>query len=88
MLAAARLVSYVVEIYIIFVFVWVLGSWFPTWRHQSWFRIVNSLVEPYIDLFRALPLRMGMIDFTPMVAILVLIVFRHLVWAAAQGGLH
>ena len=61
------------------IFVWVLGSWFPQWRQYAWYRVVEDMVRPYINLFRALPLRIGMIDLSPMLAILVLIILQRLV---------
>ncbi len=60
------------------VFVWVLGSWFPQWRYQAWFRTVDNLVRPYVDLFKPLPLTIGMMDLRPMAAIFVLVIFMRM----------
>ncbi|MCH7471469.1 YggT family protein [bacterium] len=81
------LISYALQAYIMLIFVWVLGSWFPQWRSMGWYRMVESLVRPYMDLFRALPLRIGMMDLTPMVAIFILIIFQRLLKSAAAGAL-
>ena len=82
----ASLVYWAVQAYILLIFVWVLGSWFPQWRYQSWFRFVNDVVEPYINLFKPLPLRIGMLDLTPMVAIMVLWLFQTLLQKIMLGG--
>jgi len=81
----AYAISLIFRVYIALIFVWVLGSWFPQWQGQAWFQLVAKLVQPYLELFRALPLRMGMIDLTPVVAILVLILFESLLVSAAGG---
>ena len=78
------IVSGAIQLYILLVFVWVLGSWFPQWRYQSWFQTVESVVKPYMDLFKAVPLRMGMIDLTPMLAIFVLYILQQIVLNLAR----
>ena len=59
--------------------IWVFGSWFPQWQYQQWFKMVASIVEPFINVFKPLNLRFGMFDLTPMVAIFVVIIFRELI---------
>jgi YggT family protein len=83
---AAQAVYYAIQLYIMLIFVWALGSWFPQWRYQSWYRFISDVVEPYIGLFRRLPLRFNMLDFTPLVAIFVLYLFQNLVMMMAGGG--
>ena len=85
--AAAMIINLLLKAYILLIFVWVLASWFPQWRYQGWFRTVDNLVRPYMDLFRGLPLRVGMIDLTPMAAIFVVYLFQYLFLTAVQGGL-
>ena len=63
-------------IYSYLIFIWVFGSWFPHWRYQQWFRMIASVVEPYINVFRPLNLRIGQFDLGPMAAIVVLWIFR------------
>jgi YggT family protein len=75
----------VIELYILLIFVWALGSWFPAWRYQGWFKLVNEFVWPYLSLFKSLPLASAGLDFTPTVAIIVLWMFRRLVDMAAVG---
>lgn len=82
----ALFVYYALYAYILLIFVWVMGSWVPQWRYQRWYQLVEEIVKPYMNLFRPLPLRIGMMDLTPMAAILVLYLFQRLVMTA--GGLH
>ena len=86
MLPIALFVYYALQVYILLIFVWVIGTWVPQWRYQRWYQIVDEIVAPYMNLFRSLPLRSGTLDFTPLVAVLVLILFQSLVKLA--GGLH
>ena len=52
-------------------------------RRAGWFRLIGEIVAPYLNLFRGLPLQTGGLDFTPMVAMFVLLIFRNLI----GGGL-
>ena len=73
--------------YILLVIVWVLGSWFPQWRYQAWYKAIDGIVRPYVDLFKGLPLRIGMMDLSPMIAIFVLYLFQSLLLGAMSGRL-
>ena len=85
MLQLGLFVYYAIQAYILLIFVWVLGSWFPQWRGQSWYRVVEDIVRPYLKLFEALPVQAGMIDFRPMVAIFVLVILQVLVRGTLAG---
>jgi len=84
---AIMLIQLLIQGYILLIFIWVLGSWIEKLRYQSWYRMVDRLVRPYMDLFKSLPLRAGMLDLTPMAAIFVLWIFQELLMAAAGGRL-
>jgi len=77
---------YAIRAYVLLIFVYVLGSWFPQWRQQTWYRLVADLVQPYLQLFSKLPLRVGMLDLTPMVALLILMLVDHFVLAMLAGA--
>jgi YggT family protein len=75
-------VSVFVTIFIILIFVWVLLGWIrvPYSRTTGAVqKFVDETVTPYIRLFRPLPLRLGPIDLTPIVAVVVLLVAAGLV---------
>jgi uncharacterized protein YggT (Ycf19 family) len=86
MLIATLIVAYAIRAYELLIMVWVFGSWLPQLRYQAWYRLVGDAVQPYLNLFRALPLRVqmgaGAMDLTPIVALLVLAGFERLVWMA------
>lgn len=63
------------DAYIMVIFVYVLMSWFP--RMDGWiadiYTALGKLCDPYLDLFkRLIPPIGGMVDVTPIVAVLVL----------------
>ena len=64
-----------VDIYFWGIFVLVIASWVGT-THHPMVRVVGQVVEPYLRPFRKLIPPIGMIDISPMVAILLLMVIR------------
>lgn len=66
---------------------YVLMSWFPvSGVFEDIRRVLASLVEPYLGLFRRFIPPIGMMDISPIVAIIVLQVFRYFL-ARFAGGL-
>lgn len=66
------MVSLLIEAYSFLIFVYVILSWIPEVRYQSWYRTLGSLTEPYLSLFRRIIPPLGMVDFSPVVALIVL----------------
>lgn len=85
MLNAVDAILLLFRAYMMLVFVWVLGSWFPQWRYQSWFRTIDGIVRPYVDLFKFLPLQIGMVDLRPMAAIFLLVILMRMMESVAGG---
>lgn len=71
-----------IEVYSIILVVYVLMSWIPR-RPSGWVEdiraVLASVSEPYLGLFRRVIPPLGMIDFSPVVAIIVLQVLERLV---------
>lgn len=87
MAGVAYALSVALKIYVYAIIVWTFGSWFPAWRYQEWWKLLDRIVAPYVSLFYPLKLQMNNIDFTPLVAIVTVEVFRYLViYAAAMQG--
>jgi YggT family protein len=61
------------QIYIILLFIRLLLSWFPNvdWMRPP-FSILSQLTDPYLNIFRSFIPPLGGIDFSPMLALLVL----------------
>lgn len=63
----------IVQFYIWLIVAYIVLSWFPaTGTLADVRRALATLVEPYLSLFRRIIPPMGMIDISPIVAILVL----------------
>ncbi|WP_332690081.1 YggT family protein [Halalkalibacter lacteus] len=59
-------------IYSFFIIGYILMSWFPNARESSLGQFVGRIVEPYLEPFRKFVPPLGMIDLSPIVAIIVL----------------
>ncbi|MCS7030766.1 MAG: YggT family protein [Gloeomargarita sp. SKYG116] len=62
-----------INIYFVLLILRVLLSWFPTinWYNQPWMTL-SQLTDPYLNIFRAILPPLGGIDFSPILAFLVL----------------
>jgi len=58
------------------IIVYILMSWFPGARESSFGEGLGKITEPYLEIFRRFIPPLGMIDFSPIVAILVLSLAR------------
>ncbi|WP_226037950.1 YggT family protein [Aquibacillus saliphilus] len=66
------IVSTVMELYSFALIAYILMSWFPGARESSIGSFLGRIVEPYLEPFRKIIPPLGMIDISPIVAILVL----------------
>lgn len=66
-------------IYMIFLFVRILGSWIPDFQDHPAMRFVATLTDPYLNVFRRIIPPLGMIDLSPIVAFLCLKIIEDLV---------
>lgn len=67
--------------------IYALLSWVPQLYNNAFGRFIVGLSEPFLNLFRRLPLQIGMIDFTVMAALLVLQFGTHLLYSLIIGFL-
>lgn len=61
-----------VYLYSILLVVYALMSWFPGAYQSKLGQILGRICEPFLNLFRRLPLQFGGLDFSVMAAILAL----------------
>lgn len=66
------LIDNLLYIYSFFIIGYILLSWFPNARESSFGQMLGKVVEPYLEPFRRFIPPFGMIDFSPIVAIIVL----------------
>jgi len=55
-------------VYMVMLFVRILSSWFPEYRHHNLLRFVSYYTDPYLNLFRRIIPSFGMLDISPIVA--------------------
>jgi uncharacterized protein YggT (Ycf19 family) len=69
----ARVVSTLIDYYQLLIIAYVLMSWFrPSGVFYDIYRILGSICEPWLAIFRRIVPPLGMMDVSPIVAILAL----------------
>jgi YggT family protein len=81
----AQIVNAVINAYMVLILVYCVGSMFLQWRGARWYGWVGEVTAPLLGIFRALPLRSGNMDFSPMVAMLALQLIQRFIVGAAGG---
>jgi YggT family protein len=85
---AISFVNWCFTIYILFVFVHVLLSWVQL-PYNLWLGRIRGVlydtVEPYLRIFRGIIPPIGMIDISPMIAIIVLYLARAVIVSVLAG---
>ncbi len=66
------LINRLVNLYTVLLVVYALLSWFPGAYQSALGKLLGRICEPFLDLFRRLPLQFGGIDFSVMAAIIAL----------------
>ncbi|MGM0873580.1 MAG: YggT family protein [Bacillota bacterium] len=66
------LISTLLQFYSFAIIVFILLSWFPGARESGFGQFLAKICEPYLEPFRKFIPSLGMIDISPIVAILAL----------------
>ncbi|MDY2624694.1 MAG: YggT family protein [Coriobacteriales bacterium] len=71
---AARVIVGLADFYTMVIFIYVMLSWFP---HSygamgDIYRVLGTICEPYLKIFRAIIPPVGGVDFSPIIAFVVL----------------
>ena len=75
-----RAISNLFDLYSIALIVYALLSWVPGAYQTKFGEFLTRIVEPYLKLFRRLPLQFAGLDFTVWVAILALNLLNRVVF--------
>ncbi len=87
LMRAALFLSKLISLYSMFIWVRILLSWFnPYPRQGSITYYFGCLVDPFLNLFRSRHFRVGMLDFSPVVAIAILSLVQSIVNIFATYG--
>ena len=89
----ANYVGWVFQVYIIIIFVYIALNWlFAAGVHAPYSRwsdavltFLRDTAEPYLRIFRRLIPSIGMFDFSPIIAIIVLYFLRVIITNAISG---
>ena len=72
--------------WIVLNFIFAMGARMPYNRHASAVMgFLRDVTEPYLRIFRPLPLRIGPLDLTPIVAILLLQIVGNIIIGLIRG---
>jgi YggT family protein len=82
-----------IEVYIVLIFIRILMSWFPRIPYNRWLaaflNFVTEVTDPFLNIFRRVipAARVGpaAIDFSPMIAVIVLILLGGVVTNLIHG---
>jgi YggT family protein len=71
------------SIYLLLLFIRVILTWFPNinWYNQP-FAALSQVTDPYLNLFRSIIPPLGGMDFSPMLAFLVLTILQRAIASA------
>ncbi len=69
----AYIIKFLINFYLIMLFIRVVGSWFPNFSHTTFMRFIAYYTDPYLNLFRRLiPPIGGVLDLSPLLGFFVL----------------
>jgi YggT family protein len=69
----AKLLELFFSIYILMMFIRIMGSWVPQFSQTKWMLFVGRMTDPYLNIFRRfIPPLGGVVDLSPILAFLVL----------------
>jgi YggT family protein len=73
-LPLVQLLSTLLNLYCFLIFAWAILSWFQNTHGivRDIYKVLGTIVEPYIKLFRRFIPPMGGMDLSPLIALLVL----------------
>jgi YggT family protein len=83
-----RIITALLSIYMLMIMFRILLSWFQGMQHGRAVGFIRSMTDPYLNWFRRFEfLRIGNIDFSPIVAIIVLSVLTSITGRLALAGI-
>lgn len=76
------ILSSILNFYCIIIFVWAILSWFQNSNKvvRDIYRVLDTIVAPFVNLFRRFIPPMGGMDLSPFIALIVLQLFARLLF--------
>ncbi|SIQ89649.1 YggT family protein [Alkalispirochaeta americana] len=83
----ARVASSLLSLYMMVIFIRIIMTWFRGVHYGRAYLFLTSITDPYLDWFRRnTPVRLGMMDFSPVVGILALGFAQNILTEVAHTG--
>ncbi len=79
MSAFRQFIEFFCQVLAFIIFIRAILSWFPVSRHNPIVVFLDYITEPILAPLRRVVPRIGMIDITPMVAIIILLVIARII---------
>lgn len=73
-----RIIEIAFQVYFLMIFARILGSWIPEFQNSRVMQFISFYTDPYLNLFRNIIPPLGMIDISPIIAIIGLRVIEYL----------
>ena len=77
------ILSMVVNLYSFLIFIWVILSWFKGANKtvRDIYKALDTIIAPYVNLFRKFIPPMGGLDFSPFIALIVLQIVARVIFS-------
>lgn len=76
----------IIQLYYWLCFFRIILSWFPSLNYSPVMRVLSSITDPFLNIFRKLPLQAGSIDFSPLIAFFTLSALSSIIKGIAVTG--
>ena len=67
-----NIIALAFQVYSFAIIIYILMSWLPGLQESKFGEILSKIVEPYLSIFRKIIPPIGMIDISPIIALLAL----------------
>ncbi|MEE0878875.1 MAG: YggT family protein [Treponemataceae bacterium] len=65
-------IAQLISIYSMLCFIRIILSWIPQFSYSKFAEILGKICDPYLNIFRRLPLHIANLDFSPIIAFIIL----------------
>ncbi|MDY0408113.1 YggT family protein [Virgibacillus soli] len=79
-----KVINTLISIYSFGIIIYIFMSWFPGARESTFGEFLGRICEPYLEQFRRFIPPLGMIDFSPIIAIICLRLASTGLWSIFQ----
>ena len=85
MFSITGLIDRLFTLYEILILARIIISWLRVSYYNPWIRLIGRLTDPYLNLFRSLVPPFGAVDFSPVLALIALMMLERVVLFLLAG---